>query len=553
MKRNYIIILSLIFLLSACVSKVEKGNYKIENGLELVEQLKPLEAISEFNKALKYQPENALIYYYMGNSYEELRQTEEAIDAYKKAVQYNKDYKEAYFKLGLIYEKTGQHGEFHYNFDKAFIHYFRNMSWEEAFLEMHNQLKISYAFGDWKKIDWDELFNNYSVQVSQAQTNNDTTAYQLALREYIYSIPDSHVSIKGSKMDSLKNQNTGGSLGFSIIGLDNNKIIINDIVEKGPAFEAGMKWGAEILTWNEQPINIVLKNTAVLWAEAIPSTLEVKKLEQYRLLPFSARGSEVKITYINPNTKESKSVVLTSEVNKYSYYSKQISIQGYYQKSGRAVHSEILENDIGYIWVRDESSDSIMPKVQEAMNNFKDSNIRGLIFDARNNAGGADELVPELTGYFFDKKAFYEHITWYNPVDKTFDIIKELHINPKSPYLDIPIVVLINEKCMSSGEGIPMALKKRPNTTVLGFYGTSGIFGMSMGNNITMPENVNISFPLGQSLNEDKVIQLDSDYSLNGGILPDIRIPMNYKNAYSSFVEKKDVLMEEAIKILLNE
>ena len=524
MKIINIIVLCLIFCLSGCVSDVEKGNKKIEIGLDLLEKSKPFEAITEFNKALTYQPENALIYYYLCNSYVELNQIEEAINAYAKAVTHN----------------------------------LTNMNWTEAFLEMHKQLKISYPFGDWKRIDWEALFSKYSVQISMAQANNNSTAYQLALREYIYSIPDSHVYIESEKMDSLINQNLDGSLGFTIIGLDNNKIIINNIDEKGSAFKAGMKWGAEILTWDEKPITTALDNTSVLWAFPIPSTLEVKKLEQFRLLPFSPKGTEVKITFKNPDTEEVKSVTLISGIGKYSYNCEQTSLQGYFSKFDSAfssdIHTEILENDIGYLWIRDEKSYDILPKVQEAMDNFKTNEIKGLILDVRQNYGGIPEVVAELTGYFFNKTSFYEHSTWYNPINKKFEISDTIQLKPKSPYLDIPIVVLISERCMSSGEGIPCSLKKRPNTTVLGFYGTSGIFGsMIREHNIIMPESVYIGYPLGQSLNEDKVVQLDSDFSLNGGVVPDIRVPMNYQNAYSSFVEKKDVLMEEAIKILLKE
>jgi len=76
-------------------------------------------AISEYNKALELNSNNADVYYDLGLAYEALRQYEEAIAYYKKAIEVNPNYAHAYRALGGIYGLTGQFEEAKASFEKA--------------------------------------------------------------------------------------------------------------------------------------------------------------------------------------------------------------------------------------------------------------------------------------------------------------------------------------------------------------------------------------------------------------------------------------------------
>lgn len=71
-----------------------------------------------------------------------------------------------------------------------------------------------------------------------------------------------------------------------------------------------------------------------------------------------------------------------------------------------------------------------------------------------------------------------------------------------------------------------------------------------VGDSIKMPCGIKIGFPYGRSIDENGTVKLDSRNGI-GGIIPDIRIPMNAANAVA-FGDGTDVLLDEAVKALSN-
>ena len=61
---------------------------------------------------------------------------------------------------------------------------------------------------------------------------------------------------------------------------------------------------------------------------------------------------------------------------------------------------------------------------------------------------------------------------------------------------------------------------------IISWYGTNGAFGMN-GPAALMPLDQILFFPDGASLDLNGVIQVDSNASLAGGVLPQIRVPVN--------------------------
>jgi carboxyl-terminal processing protease len=83
----------------------------------------------------------------------------------------------------------------------------------------------------------------------------------------------------------------------------------------------------------------------------------------------------------------------------------------------------------------------------------------------------------------------------------------------------------------------------------VGFYGTYGSFGMS-GAEIRMPSGLTVEYPNGRSLDVRGDIQLDSDWRLEGGVTPDVRVPLTLETARAQFLERRDVVLQTAIGLL---
>ena len=134
---------------------------------------------------------------------------------------------------------------------------YADLSWTEAFDRMHDQTSQKYPFTEWKGIDWTSLYAQTAPHIAQAEADNDQAAYYLALREYVYAISDGHAQLGGPDF-GLREQAIGGGYGFGLIGLDDGRVIAHILLNDSPAAQAGMLWGAEILTWNGQPIQEAL-------------------------------------------------------------------------------------------------------------------------------------------------------------------------------------------------------------------------------------------------------------------------------------------------------
>jgi curved DNA-binding protein CbpA len=67
------------------------------------------EAIAEFEKAIKINPEHLCAHAYLGFAYDTEERLDEAIHEFEKAININPDFADAYYGLSVIYKKKGLH------------------------------------------------------------------------------------------------------------------------------------------------------------------------------------------------------------------------------------------------------------------------------------------------------------------------------------------------------------------------------------------------------------------------------------------------------------
>ena len=129
------------------------------------------------------------------------------------------------------------------------------------------------------------------------------TGYLNALRDFTWSIPDGHVgwAIQGYLSDEF-HQQTDGGLGMAIRELDDGRVIVNYILPGGPADGAGIQLRAEVTAINGQPIEDALAQV-VPWSGPFSSD-HVRKLEQLRYILRSQIGTDVSVTYQNPDASD---------------------------------------------------------------------------------------------------------------------------------------------------------------------------------------------------------------------------------------------------------
>ena len=199
-----------------------------------------------------------------------------------------------------------------------------------------------------------------------------------------------------------------------------------------------------------------------------------------------------------------------------------------------SVDSRMIGRDIGYISISG-FKENTHEQFKAALDEMMETGMKGLILDLRDNPGGlvksvyhiGEELLPEGTMvYTLDKKE--------NRDDLKCD--KE--------YLDIPLVVLINENSASASEILAGAVKDTERGTLVG----TQTFGKGLVQRLfTMPD--------GSGLN----VTIQKYYTPKGtsihgvGVAPDavVQLPEKYAaTALSAIPEAEDSQLQKALEVL---
>ncbi|MDD2216306.1 MAG: S41 family peptidase [Eubacteriales bacterium] len=452
---------------------------------------------------------------------------------------------------------------------------FSKLSWTEAFDKLHTRISKEYAFTQWKGVDWDSLYSEYSPVIAQAQNEEDFDAYYIGLRSYLHEIPDRHVG--ASNLFEIDNKYIGGGFGVTVAKVGDGRIIFTWVGEGSPAWEAGIRAGAELISWDKRPAADALEDVATVFT-SISATKEDLDLQKQHYLVRAPIGKQVSVAFLNEGEHVPQEVSLTAyddqqESIKRGYPDAVVSdrlkdaileIENPAPMPEAMVEKKTLANNIFYIRIWGEfdadlqqtgQTQSTLKLLQQAVNEAIAADTKGIILDLRNNLGGLDQMAADILGSFYTKKTLYEYQNAYNPSTERREIImadaeagsEALYINPAQHYYSGRVIALVNTRCVSSGEGIAMGIKNLPKGDVLGFYGTNGSFGLS-GSEAAMPGDITVRWPSGQSLDMNKEIQLDSRNGV-GGVSPSIRIPMTAENAMR-VANGEDVELEEAVRIL---
>lgn len=454
-------------------------------------------------------------------------------------------------------------------FIKMELEDYSQMGWVEAFDALHSLIKEQYAFTDWKSIDLNTLNSTIRPKIALAETASNQEDFATALLEYSRSFPDGHVHW-GDEMIELINTNTKGSYGLGIIGLDDGKVIAHIVTPGGPAATTGaagtrIDVGAEILEWDDVAITTAVSQASTLWRPnpASIATNEHKLYEQYRALTLGKVGATSKIKYKKSDGTGPFTVTLTTTDDNKAIKS-QTKLWERVDDDDPITYKE-LPSGYGYIQLGtlesdDISTETLFNKFQEAMDYLTGRNVPGIIIDLRGNGGGSDDLAAKISGFFYSETTFYEYQNIYNAYNGKREILLPsaddsyiigwdipLNITPQTPFFTGPVVAIVNPDSASSAEGVALMIKNLPNGYVVSFYGTNGSFGMT-GEGAKLPLNYSIGFPTGQSLNENKEIQLDSKNGV-GGVSPDVRVPKTSARMIN-YVNNVDVELDYAVSYL---
>ena len=422
-----------------------------------------------------------------------------------------------------------------------------NESWSNAFLAAHTILKERYAFTQWKAINWNALYNTYAPWIADAEKRQDKAAYVRTLREYQFSIPDGHVQLEYTDDFGAIYADVGGGYGLSVIQLDSGRVIVSYVANGSAAEKSGIRPGDEVTAWNGKKIHDAINATPYIWARMNPSTAEGIRIQKQQFLTRAPVGTPAMVVVSGKGDLQPRLVNLTAFDDRYDSYSKSVAFLDR-QSQSELVTYRTLPGGYSYIAILVESYGVYQP-FKSAMLATIANNSPGVILDLRNNGGGDDNLASCFAGWFVDKPVFYEYGTKYDPGSRQFPVVWEIWTQPQPTSYHGPVAVLVSPSTISSGEGLPMVFANSHTGKIISPYGTNGAFGMVVSPGVRLPLNVTLNYPDGASLDQNSVIQVDSNASRAGGVAPQIRVPVN-EDTVARYMAGEDVQLTYAVKWL---
>lgn len=421
---------------------------------------------------------------------------------------------------------------------------FSDLSYTEAFDKMVEKFKNEYAFTELKGIDWDAKAEEFRPGFEAAEQADDPHAYALALRDFIWSIPDTHVGFDQTLLNEDFQTETAGGIGFAMRELDDGTIIANFILEGGPADQAGMEWGAQIISFDGTPIADVVEATAP-WSSPFSSPIN-KRLQQLRYATrFRLDKGEVEVVFKNPGGAEQTATLeVVSERDSFTSSSFFAGVS----PTALPVEFDVLPSGYGYVKINSFLDNDVLSiQVWErAIKYFNDNNIPGVILDLRVNGGGSGWLADQMAAYFFNEEtlvgntAYYDDSTgefYMDPGDETYMIPprEELQYNGS-------VVVMVGPACASACEFFAYNMTINDRATIVGFYPSDGAGGSV--EQFIMPEDITVQMTIGRAVDAEGNIHLEGK-----GVVPDVKVPVTFETL-QRVANGEDVVLETAEKVV---
>ncbi len=400
---------------------------------------------------------------------------------------------------------------------------FSEMSYTEAFDAMLDKFTREYAFTEYKQVDWAALGEQYRPRFEQAEDDDDSDAYVLALRDFLWEIDDGHIALypQPAVMGNEFETAISGGIGLGIRDTDDGRVIVNFVTLDSTADAAGIELSAEIEAINDTPIDEWIENTIAYSAPF--STTHFERLQKLRYSTRFPLGDSVEVTYRNPDG-DSETVTLET-TDEFISFNQSSFNRG---RTGLELPVEYRVLDSGLIYVAIYSfSDNDLLTIQlweRLMQTLNDSGVPGLIIDMRSNGGGSGFLADQMAAYFFNEtfelgntslydRGVNDFVTDPNQADDFFLPEENLRFQGE-------VAVLVGPNCLSACEFFSYDMTIDDRAAIVGQYPTGGLGGSIT--DFAMPDGLFVRMTVGRAMDANGDIHIEGI-----GVVPTVQVPIN--------------------------
>lgn len=288
---------------------------------------------------------------------------------------------------------------------------------EQSYYRAWQLVRDSYYDPTFNHQNWEAWHHKFDGKL-----NTNEEAYE-AIKQMLASLGDQYTRFLDPKAfkdeDDAINSFVCG-IGISLRPYQEVKaLIINDVIETGPAYKAGLRYGDEIIAINGEPTSSI--NTE-------------KAAERIR----GQAGTTVALTYKRGDAN-----------NTVTIERQQIQIP--------AVTSKVLDGNIGYIKLATFMSDDASTEFRWALQRLSGTN--GLIIDMRNNPGGLLANAIEIADMLMSRGKIVTTVSRHG---------RNIDACTGNLMTQAPLVVLVDKDSASASEILAGALKDNARAVIVG-------------------------------------------------------------------------------------
>jgi carboxyl-terminal processing protease len=409
---------------------------------------------------------------------------------------------------------------------------YSDLDYQDAWDALFERTQTTYPFTEDKNLDWDAIYDYVTPLVQAAESDIE---FHLAIIAFGEAIPDTHI---GYASPPVTTAFLVGGVGIRSIAItDNGDLVIVDMVNNGPADQAGVEPGDVLVAVDETPALAFLDDTPLLLTSA--STRHGRRYFQAATMLQGPIDSAVSLTWRSPDGTEQ-----TAPLTRVFDISPLLALFESPLTGGRVIQAEMLESGVGYIGVRGfaedvSAADALFASQMDAL---IAEGAQGIILDVRHNTGGLVNLAMAMAGRFFpDYERLFDF--YYADGEGGFAYRGFIEILAQKPYYDGPVAVLVDEMTGSAGEMFAYAMHTEDRAIVVGHTPTGGFTGEVSDGQYVLPGSLSIQIPTGRPVHPET-----GDTVIEGtGVVPDILVPLTAE----SLLSPEDEVLQAAVDALL--
>lgn len=448
------------------------------------------------------------------------------------------------------------------------VNNFTAKSYTESFHSTIQAMKREYVLSEWKEIDYDALEKELMPMVEEAEANQDRIAYGVALMTYAYRFYDGHVFAEvmdDNDMEAICERLAGNDYGFSMVPLADGSTIAVLTDTESTAYALGIQDGTVITEWNGIPVEDAARDVECIYPEML--NFPVAANEDYLKPVFLAgKGTEEnEITFLDEKGTP-KTVTLHSMG---SYCTRlELALSRFYHSDipDENFSCKMLNDNCGYMRISAEKYidylDSkasltgeypeITKMLDEKLKKLRDSGMDRLVIDLRGNGGGSAFITAAVSSLFSKEQYFSNGFAKYEN-GNYIPMKSKLEVPANGAYADLPVAVLVNNECCSSGDALAENLSKSPNVTLMGITASNGVEQTTGGFCFTTDSEFVIGYPFFLSLDENGEPRIDTKADRISRIPLKEHIDLTKEAALTIFSGKGDYELDYAIDYLASQ